>query len=138
MGALKTILAVIATSAAITAATQAAALPHSPTKRAELFAQCAGWLLALEEQQWLFDGPASEQTARYRAAFLDLLEATIPAATEQGLPAELPMSWRVIARAEQRTLLQQARFATDPLARAPADATARARIESCIGLLPAS
>ena len=132
MGALQTTLAALAALGA----TQAAALPHSSVERARLFADCSGWLLALEEHQRLFDGLASEVTADRRAAFLDLLDAVLPDAEAQGLPAGTALSWRVTARAGQAALLTRAAFADDPHARGPAEAAASARIETCLRLLP--
>jgi hypothetical protein len=132
MGALRTLLAALAAFCA----TPAAALPHSSVERARVFADCAGWLLALEEHQRLFDGSASEVTADRRAAFLDLLDAVLPDAEAQGLPAGTAMSWRVIARAEQAALLTRATFAADPLARAPAETAAAGRVETCLRMLP--
>ncbi len=132
MGGMRTILVALAVSVA----SQAAALPHAAHERARVFADCAGWLLALEEHQRLFDGAASERTAAHRAAFLDLLGAVLPDAEAQGLPEGAALSWRVTARAEQGALLTRAAFASEPLARAPADVAARSRIAFCIGLLP--
>lgn len=132
MGALRTLLVALTALSA----TPSAALPLSSHERARVFADCAGWLLALEEHQRLFDGAASEVTAMRRAAFLDLLDAVLPDAEAEGLPAGQAMSWRVIARAEQRALLSRAAFAGDPLARAPSAAAATARVTSCLRLLP--
>jgi hypothetical protein len=132
MGALRTLGAALAACVA----TQSAALPVSSHERARVFADCAGWLLAVEEHQRIFDGPASEATARQRAAFLDLLDAVLPHAEAQGLPPGMAMSWRVTARAEQSALLTRAAFAPDPLARGPALAAAEARVAVCEGLLP--
>jgi hypothetical protein len=132
MGILRTVLAALAALGA----THAAALPQSSIERARVFADCAGWLLALEEHQRLFDGPASDVTADRRAAFLDLLEAVLPDAEAKGLPSGTALSWRVMARAGQATLLTRATFAEEPHARAPAEAAASARIETCLRLLP--
>ena len=132
MGVLRTFLAALGAFLA----THAAALPNSAHERARIFADCAGWLLALEEHQRLFDGPASEVTAVRRAAFLDLLDAVLPVAEEQGLPAGAALSWRVTARAGQASLLTRATFADDLHAQSPAEAAATARIETCLRLLP--
>jgi hypothetical protein len=132
MGALRTLGAALAALVA----TQSAALPVSPHERARLFADCAGWLLAVEEHQRIFDGPASEETARRRAEFLDLLDAVLPDAEAQGLPEGTALAWRVTARAEQSALLTRAAFAPDPHARGPALAAAEGRVSVCLGLLP--
>jgi hypothetical protein len=132
MGDVRTILAALAALCA----THAAALPPSSHERARVFADCAGWLLALEEHQRLFDGAASEVTASRRAAFLDLLDAVLPDATAQGLPDGTALSWRVTARAEQAILLTRAAFAEDPLARPASAAAAEARVAGCLRLLP--
>lgn len=135
MSALRTISVAVV---AIFCALSGKALPHTSTDRARVFADCAGWLLAVEEHQRLFDGPASERTAAQRAAFLDLLDAVLPDAEAQGLPAGAALSWRVVARAEQGALLSRAAFADDALARAPARAAATARVDACLRLLPAA
>jgi hypothetical protein len=139
MGVMKTLLVSLAALlAAPSEALPPAFLSPAPHDRARVFADCAGWLLALEEHQRLFDGPASERTAAHRAAFLDLLDAVLPDAEAQGLPAGTALSWRVVARAEQGALLSRAAFADDALAREPARATAIARVEACLRLLPSA
>ncbi len=122
--------------AAAGTATAAVALPHSPTERARLFADCAGRLLAEEEHLRLSDGAASETAAARRAAFLDLLDAVLPDARQGGLPDRAALHGRVGARAAQAALLSRAAFAADPLARAPARDAAGARIAACLRLLP--
>ena len=127
MGGFRTIL----TGLVLTFATAAGALPHSPSERANLFASCAGRLLALEEHQRLTDGPASEETARLRGIFLDLLDAVLPDAQAYGMPKGYEMQWRVMARAEQRSLLSRAAYASDVSARAPAQTAADRHVAVC-------
>jgi hypothetical protein len=137
MGAMKTILlSIVVLGASQAAASPPAQLSPAPHDRARIFAECAGWLLALEEHQRLFDGARSELTATHRAAFLDLLDAVLPDAEAQGLPAGTAMSWRVVARAEQGALLGRAAFAGDAWAREPARSAATARVDGCLRLLP--
>lgn len=43
----------------------------------DLFATCTGRLSATMEHQWLMSDPASAETARQRAAMIDLMEAVM-------------------------------------------------------------
>ncbi|MBL4917272.1 hypothetical protein [Szabonella alba] len=76
-----------------------------------LFATCAGRYSALMEFQWLTDGPASEETARRRAAMLDLAGAVTPAAASRRA-----LHLRIEAKAAQSALLHAAHFRADPRA----------------------
>ena len=94
------------------------------------FAVCAGRLSAIMEDQWMFDGPASEQTAEELGAMVSLIEASMP----EGAGRQV-LAWRIDAKVAQRGLLHQARFARDSrlaetaAARAPAQAAhCRAKI----------
>lgn len=131
MGRIRTILIGLVLSAA----TSAGALPHSPSQQAQVFASCAGRLLALEEHQRLTDGPASEATAVLRNTFLDLLDAVLPDAYAYGMPPGYELQRRVMARAEQRSLLSQAAYATEMAARAPARAAADRHVAVCKALI---
>ena len=89
------------------------ALPYSPSQRAELFANCAGRLSALEEHQRMFDGPASEVTRSAVRRFEALLEAVMPDAIAYGMPGRQVWSWRVNAKHAQSLLLNKATFSQD-------------------------
>ena len=72
-------------------------------------ATCTGRLSALMEHQFLFDGPASEETRRRRDALADILDAIAPAGAETRL-----MALRIEAKAAHAALLSQAAFGRDP------------------------
>lgn len=110
--------------------------PETPDARAVAFADCAGRFLALEEHERLWNGEASEQTAKVRNYFLDLLHSIEPFAIEAGLSPSEVTDWRVRGRADQRTLLMQAEFSTDQRIRRPAKHWAKARIDQCRALIP--
>lgn len=109
MGSLKIFLTVFLLSAA----GAAAALPRSPSQRAQLFATCAGRYSALAEHQRLFDGSASEVADAQKQAFEDLLEAVMPDARDWGMPGEMALQWRLTAKMAQARLLQRSVFQSD-------------------------
>jgi hypothetical protein len=94
------------------------------------FAVCAGRLSALMEDQWMFDGPGSEQTQTELQAMVSLIEASI--APDEGRQV---LGWRVNAKLAHRTLLAQARFATDPAVAETAAARAEALAADCRGMI---
>ena len=94
------------------------------------FAICAGRLSALMEDQWMFDGPASDQTAKDLAAVVSLIDASMA----QGDGRQV-MAWRIDAKVAQRGLLHQARFAQDPRLAETAAARAEALAAECRAML---
>ncbi|MGV6849571.1 MAG: hypothetical protein ACWA5A_14450 [Marinibacterium sp.] len=109
MGVLKTYLTVCL----FLTAGAAAALPRSPSQRAQLFATCAGRYSALAEHQRMFDGAASETADAQRAAFEALLDAVLPDARDWGMPGEMALQWRLAAKLAQAELLQRSTFQSD-------------------------
>lgn len=87
------------------------------------------------EHQFIFDGPGSEVSADKRDLFVQMLDAVLPDALGQGLPAAQALSWRIEAKAVQAALLRRAAFQADPLIAEPARAAAEARIAGCGALL---
>ena len=94
------------------------------------FAVCAGRLSAIMEDQWMFDGPGSEQTAAQLGAMVSLIEASMPA----GAGREV-MAWRIDAKVAQRGLLHQARFAQDHRLAETAAARAEALAADCRAII---
>ncbi len=115
--------------AALALALPATAAPLTLTEQARVFADCAGRYAALTEHQWMFDGPASEATARKRDQFAALLEAIAPDLAPQDT-ARI-MEWRVAARAAQRAVLDLSIFAADAGQRARATAAATRVVGTC-------
>ena len=89
-------------------------------------------LSAVMEDQWLFDGPASDRTAVERDDMIALIEAMAPGDMRQ------VMAWRIDAKVAQLGLLRQARFGRDPRLAEMAAARAEALAADCRSLLPGS
>ncbi len=123
MGGLKTLSLIVALLSSAPAAqatgfaplSDEAAAPDDPL--VALFATCAGRFSALMEFQWLTDPGASGESARIRAAMLDLSEAATPAHA-----ASHALNLRIEAKAAQAALLHGAHFRGDPHAARRADA----------------
>lgn len=94
------------------------------------FAICAGRLSATMEDQWMFDGPASERTQGDLQAMLALIQASM--APGEGRKV---MDWRIKAKVAHRALLHQARFAQGPARAELAAARAEALAADCRSLL---
>jgi hypothetical protein len=94
------------------------------------FAVCAGRLSAVMEDQWMFDGPASEQTAEELHAMVSLIEASMP----EGAGRQV-MAWRIDAKVAQRALLAQARFGGDQRVSETAAARAEALAAECRAMI---
>ncbi len=133
MSGLKTIIA--AGLSSVFLASTAVAMPGSARDRVQTFAACAGRLSALEENQRLFDGTASEETAARKAMFDLLIEATLPDAKREGLAGRQALHWQVDAKMAQAVLLQQATFGTNPKQVTRARQAAEQHLASCEQLL---
>jgi hypothetical protein len=131
MGGLKTFLRM----PVLLVALLIAAFPPAPALAADrpglrLFAHCAGRLSALVEDQWMFDGPASERTAAELRAMAGLVDAVMP----DGAGPEV-LSWRINAKEAYRALLTSARMADSPDRRTRAGLRAEALIAECRSLM---
>ncbi len=113
----------------------ATALPVSPSERAMAFAQCTGRYSAEAAHARLFDGAISEQAELRRATFEALLSAVLPDAVDYGMPEELPMSWRVTAKANHARLLSTSVFNMAPERADRARDAATQYIAACDALL---
>ncbi|MFN3973187.1 MAG: hypothetical protein ACK4L4_17795 [Gemmobacter sp.] len=120
MGELKTFLLCCSLSVVTAAGPVRAGLQEVGLAK---FADCAGRYSATVEHLWLFDGPASDDAARRRDAFADLV-----AAYAAGAEA---MARRVAAKAAQCHLWERAAFSGD----ARADGLARDYLSRCDSLL---
>lgn len=126
MGAMKTLVLLLVGPLA--------ALPPAPLRAMEgtvrTFAVCAGRLSAVMEDQWMFDGPGSEQTELQLHAMVALVEATM----EPGTGPQV-LDWRINAKVAQRALLAQARLSTDMRLAQTAAARAEALAAECRSML---
>lgn len=126
MGGLKTFLCALSPLTVLAGAPLAAATLPPETR---IFADCAGRLSALREDQWMFDGPASDRTTAELAVFAGLIEAGAPADQAAAL------NRRVAAKAAFRGLLAQARFGPDPQHAAWANRRAAALLAECRAMM---
>jgi hypothetical protein len=78
------------------------------------------------EDQWMFDGPASERTAEELAAVVSLIDASM----SEGAGRQV-MAWRIDAKVALKGLLQQAHFARDARLAKTAAARAEALAAEC-------
>jgi hypothetical protein len=119
--------------AALLLALPAAGAPLSLSEQARVFADCAGRYAAMTEHLWMVDGPASDLSARHRDQFRDLLDAIAPDLT----PADAAqlITWRVTARAAQRTLLDISAFVADDAQRRRAAELAADYLATCDRLI---
>ena len=106
------------------------AQPLDPEQQLHTFATCAGRLSAVMEHQWLFDGPASEQTKQQRAAIIGLIAAIMP--PDRGPEV---LQWRIAAKVAQSALLTRAIFNADAHDAAWAQQQATRFTRECTGLL---
>ncbi|WP_374430310.1 hypothetical protein [Tabrizicola sp.] len=106
------------------------AFPAAADPLLRQFAVCAGRLSAIMEDQWMFDGPASERTAEELHAMVSLIEASMP----EGAGRQV-MGWRIDAKVAQRALLAQVRFGGDPRLSETAAARAEALAAECRALI---
>ena len=125
-------LILLAAAGAICAPRAGQAWPGTPRDQVQVFATCTGRLSALMEHQWLIDAAASDDTARRRAAMIDLLDAAMEM---DGTPGHVVLSWRIDAKMAQAQLLQQALFGTDPRLAARAQVMAARYMHDCSTLL---
>ena len=126
---LRTLLVLIAAAGAAPAA--GVALPQDERAQVRVFATCAGRMSAVVEFQWMFDGAASERSARVREGFLALLEASVGGAAS---PREA-LAWRIEAKMAQAQLLTLQTFGTDPRAARAAARASSLYLGECAGLL---
>ena len=108
----------------------AAPAPGAADPLLRAFAVCAGRLSAVMEDQWMFDGPGSEQTAAELGAMDSLIDASMPAGAGQQV-----MAWRIDAKVAQRALLHQARFGPEPWLAKTAAARAEALAADCRAMI---
>lgn len=108
----------------------AAPAPGAADPLLRQFAICAGRLSAVMEDQWMFDGPASERT---EAELRDMV-ALIDALTPEGAARQV-LAWRIDAKVAHRALLHQIRFVADRRLSETAAARAEALAAECRSMI---
>lgn len=117
------------------AVVSASSFPSSPSERVQVFATCAGRYSALAEHQRFFDGAASERAQETQRVFEELLEATLPAAIDWGMPGRQALTWRVSAKVATSQLLHSSTFSPDDRHKAIAQEAAQGHLKECEGLV---
>jgi len=82
--------------------------------------------------------PGSEDTARKRAAFADLVAAILPGAKSDGLAPRTVLNWRIEAKFAQARLLRLGDFGTELDARGAAHDRAERLLSQCDQMLLSS
>lgn len=113
------------------AAHAAFALPSTPWQQAEMFAVCSGRLSALAAHEQAMRAPGHAETEQVRITFDMLLEATMPAAIEHGVPEKQARVWRSNGWVEVAALLADASYSLDATRAERAVVNLRRRISDC-------
>jgi hypothetical protein len=93
--------------------TAAHSLPLWPHQRAELFATCVGRLEALALDHSNATARNVDALRDQRADFQMLLDATLPAALDEGVPQKMPKLWRAGGWSEVTHLLGEMQYSVD-------------------------
>lgn len=107
----------------------------TPWQRAQVFATCSGRLAAVGTRQHADRNPAWSETLEQREMFERMLEATLPAAIEHGVPDNEPVRWRSAGWVEMAVLLLDMFRNEDPGRAAQARHALEGRVADCTGLL---
>lgn len=117
------------------AATSVQALPARAFERAEFFANCAGRMTALAVHQDGFGETGAPAMQELAETFEVLLDATLPAAYAEGVPATDPDRWRNRGWTEMAALLTQVHLSFDTISSDAAAEALNARVTSCTSAL---
>ncbi|KAJ55734.1 hypothetical protein ACMU_13690 [Actibacterium mucosum KCTC 23349] len=115
----------------VLAAHAAFALPSTPWQQAEMFAVCSGRLSALSVHEQANRKAGHAETEAHRQTFEALLEATMPAAIEHGVPENQAGVWRSNGWVEIAGLLADANYSMDAKRADRAEAELKQRIATC-------
>jgi hypothetical protein len=124
MGVMKTflplLLAVLATVGPV----------RGQTSLEHVFAECVGRLSAERDHAWLVGNPNADLLDQQRAAFVSLLDATVP--QDQASNA---LHYRINVKVAHASLLTLASFGSDDRRAKHAQQLAQQRVKACQGLL---
>ena len=113
----------------------AAAMPGESAERVEIFATCSGRMAALATRQRALNEPDANGTAEMQALFDMLVEATLPDALAEGIPARAHENWRNDGWSEMATLLADVDYSIDMRRVNRARITLQTRLETCRALV---
>ncbi len=102
------------------------------------FAACAGRYSAQMEWRWLMSVEGADVSAANRAYFVDLIEAVMPEALNDGLHPRDVLAWRIEAKHAQAKLMQVATFSQEADVATPAVQSAVHYLSYCDAMLPTS
>jgi cytochrome c556 len=119
----------------VTAQQAVAAMPMSPSQRAQTFAQCSGRLAALAMYQDVISDERPVDVRVVQNDFDALLEATLPAAIDFGMPESVAAQAKFDAWTAQSDLINTARFSQDDLRATTAKRASDGFIASCLDLV---
>lgn len=111
------------------------ALPGTPHERAQVFATCSGRLSAMATRQRAERNPAAARTEEIRAGFEMLLDATLPAAIDRGVPVDMAVLWHAAGWHEIAYLLADVHYSADPGRVRRARDRMQARLDDCREML---
>ncbi|MDF0600110.1 hypothetical protein P1J78_05145 [Psychromarinibacter sp. C21-152] len=133
------LLVILALATACVTTARAGSLPFYAHERAQTFAVCSGRLSALAVRQSAMEDPEATATRRLMQDFDMLLEATLPAAYDEGVPERQPRVWRARGWTEIAGLLRETHDSPDAGRAERAAAQLTQRIRQCRDLiLPAN
>ncbi|MEM7471388.1 MAG: hypothetical protein AAF340_08550 [Pseudomonadota bacterium] len=112
-----------------------AAIPISPSERAQAFAQCAGRYSAMANHITHASAETFE-TVRSRLAIFDMmLEAVLPAAVAYGMPEKQAANWKFDAWRNHAAILNDANYSFDTRRAENARAASEKMIAECRSLI---
>lgn len=132
---IKTTHLVRGVAAVLLTASTASAFPATSWERAELFATCFGRLSALAAHQSANHLTGHVETQNLRDTFEVLLEAAMPQAQADGVPASHARRWRAQGWADLAVLLADTQYAFDQSRADRAQARMEADVATCRGMV---
>lgn len=115
--------------------TYALALPTTPHEQAEVFAICSGRFEAIATRQKALKMPEAARSKHIKDNFDLLLEATLPAALEFGVPESMPEQWRSGGWVEIAGLLADEQYSFDARRSRLARDAMEKRLDDCRNLI---
>lgn len=102
------------------------------------FAACAGRYSAQMEWRWLMSAEGADASAANRAYFVDLIDAVMPDALEDGVDPRDVLAWRIEAKHAQAKLMNVMTFSVEADVATPAAQSAAHYLSYCDAMLPSS
>ena len=116
-------------------AAPAAALPVSPSERAQAFAECAGGLSAMSNQITSLPEEDAAKFTRMRDLFDQMLEAVLPSAIDYGMPEFQAANWKFDAWIRSTSIINEASYSFDKGRAERAQAVIEADFQTCEAMI---